>query len=173
MTDSIVAIRPARATDAAVIADIYNHYVRDTIITFEEEAVTADEMARRIEEIGTAGLPWLVAEKEEAVAGFAYASKWKGRCAYRFSAEVTVYIDAARRGEGLGRALYSSLLRELEARGIHTALAGIALPNDASVRIHESFGFRKVAQLEQVGFKFGRWIDVGYWQRILGPPKPG
>ena len=172
MTDRSVLVRPQRLEDAADVARIYNHYVASTIITFEEEPVSADEIVRRVEEVEAAGLPWLVAELNGDIAGFAYASKWKGRCAYRFSAEVTVYVDAGMTGGGVGRALYGALLPELEGRGIHTALAGIALPNEASVRIHESFGFRKVAQLEQVGFKFGRWIDVGYWQRILGPAEP-
>lgn len=160
-------IRAATAVDAAALARIYNHYVAGTIVTFEEEAVPASEMAARIAESRTASLPWLVAERAGQVAGYAYASKWKGRCAYRFSVETTIYLDPRETARGLGSALYGQLLSDLEACGVHVVIGGIALPNEASVRLHERLGFRKVAHFEEVGFKFGRWIDVGYWQRTV------
>jgi L-amino acid N-acyltransferase YncA len=166
LPDDIV-IRPAVAGDSGAIAEIYNHYVATTVITFEEEAVSAPEMARRIEEAGSASLPWLVAEREGKVVGYAYASPWRARSAYRFSVEVTVYLDPGCPRLGIGSRLYEALLRELETRGIHAALGVIALPNEASVAIHEKFGFAKVAHLREVGLKFGRWVDVGYWQRLL------
>ncbi|MDP1569694.1 MAG: N-acetyltransferase family protein [Vicinamibacterales bacterium] len=160
-------VRPATTADAAALARIYNHFIAHTIVTFEEEPVTAGEMARRVEEVQTAALPWLVAEAGGVVAGYAYASKWRVRRAYRFSAEVTVYLAPDQGGRGLGTALYTRLLDDLRARGVHAVLGGIALPNDASIALHEKLGFRKVAHFEQTGFKFDRWIDVGYWERLL------
>jgi L-amino acid N-acyltransferase YncA len=158
-------IRPVRAGDAHALAAIYNHYVAHTVVTFEEEPVTAAEMLRRVQDVQARSLPWLVADELESVRGYAYATPWKARSAYRFSAECTVYLDAAHVGRGLGSLLYAELFRLLEAAGIHTVLGGIALPNDASVALHERFGMRQVAELKEVGFQFGRWVDVGYWQR--------
>jgi phosphinothricin acetyltransferase len=166
------SIRAAAAGDPAAIAAIYNHYVARTVITFEEEPVSAPEMARRIEAT-SASLPWLVAEREGEVVGYAYATPWRARSAYRFSVEVTVYVDPDRPRLGIGRRLYEALLPELHARGIHAAFGVIALPNDASVALHERFGFEKVAHLREVGFKFDRWIDVGYWQLLLESAQAG
>lgn len=159
-------IRSATPADAAAICAIYNHYVLETAITFEEAAVRPVEMESRIRETLTA-LPWLVWDHEGTVRGYAYASKWKGRCAYRHSAEVTVYLDADFVGRGIGAQLYKALLTDLRQRNIHAAIGGIALPNPASIALHERLGFRKVAHFEQVGWKFDRWIDVGYWQLLL------
>jgi phosphinothricin acetyltransferase len=165
MIESTWRVRPAAESDAPVIAAIYNHYVQHTVVTFEEEPVAAAEMARRLETVAAASLPWFVAEEDGHVRAYAYATRWKERSAYRFSVEITLYVahDQARRG--IGSRLYDQLFPALEARGVHVALAGIALPNEASVAIHERYGMRKVAHLEQVGFKLGRWVDVGYWQR--------
>lgn len=160
-------IRAATPSDAAPIATLYNHYVTHTIITFEEDTVPADEMARRIEAVQSAALPWLVAESAGKLAGYAYATPWKPRSGYRFSAEITVYLDPGHAGRGIGSALYARLFPLLRERGINAVLGGIALPNEASIALHEKFGMRKVAHIEQVGFKFDRWIDVGYWQRSL------
>ncbi len=113
-------------------------------------------------------LPWLVAENDSGVVvGYAYASKWKGRCAYRHSAEVTVYLAPDAAAQGVGTRLYEALFSELRDRGIHTAIGGIALPNPPSVALHEKFGMKKVAHFAEVGHKFDRWIDVGYWQVVL------
>jgi phosphinothricin acetyltransferase len=112
-------------------------------------------------------LPWYVAEEGGKVVGFTFASKWKGRCAYRFSVESTVYLHPDHAGRGIGRRLYETLMAELRGRSLHGVLAGIALPNDASVALHERLGFIKVAYLKEVGWKFGRWVDVGYWQLLL------
>ena len=161
-------IRPAGPGHASAIAAIYNHYIASTTVTFETERVTAGDMQARIEETQSASLPWLVATDDDRVLGYAYASKWKGRCAYRYSVESTVYLDAAQTGRGIGRALYSMLLDDLRARGLHAVIGGVALPNAASIALHEALGFRKVAHFEQVGFKQERWIDVGYWQVLLG-----
>lgn len=160
-------IRPALACDADAIARIYNHYTLNTTISFEEVEVSAQEMAARIEELAAASLPWLVAEQDGRVVGYAYASKWKGRCAYRFSVESTVYLDPAHTGRGLGSTLYEALFAALRDKGMHVVIGGIALPNPASVALHEKLGLQKVAHFKEVGFKFDRWIDVGYWQVSL------
>jgi L-amino acid N-acyltransferase YncA len=162
-----MTIRPATPSDAEAIAAIYNYYVTQTIVTFEEETVAPSEMLRRMEEVQLASLPWLVGEVDGRVAGYAYAGKWKGRSGYRFSAEVTVYLDPAHLGRGLGSRLYDRLFEILRSCGTHAIMGGIALPNTASVALHEKFGLEKVAHFKAVGFKFDRWIDVGYWQRIL------
>lgn len=167
LTSHSQMIRPATAADAEAIAGIYNHYVAESIATFEEEAVSPSEMARRIQEVASASMPWLMAELDGRIAGYAYATQWKRRSAYRFSAEITVYIDPARTSRGVGSQLYGQLIPVLQTRGIHAVIGGISLPNDASVALHEKFGLRKVAHFKDVGFKLGRWIDVGYWQRTF------
>ena len=159
-------VRYAKANDSAEICKIYNHYVLGTTITFEEEPVSTDEMAQRITET-LQSLPWLVWEQDESLQGFCYASKWKGRCAYRHSVESTVYVRADSIGRRIGSQLYCALLDQLRQRKFHTVIGGIALPNDASVALHEKFEFEKVAQFREVGNKFDRWTDVGYWQLLL------
>ena len=160
-------IRPATQADSDAIARIYNHYIRNTAISFEEEPLTPAEIAGRIEKVLSTPLPYLVAAPGDHVSGYAYASRWHERSAYRFSVETTIYLDPERVGDGLGTRLYTTLLDQLKDRGLHSAIGGIALPNPASIALHESLGFRKVGQYQEVGFKFGRWIDVGYWQRVL------
>lgn len=171
--DARIEIRPAAAGDAAALARIYNFYVQETIVTFEEEAVSAAEMSARLREVQEASLPWLVAEDRGEVVGYAYAGKWRVRRGYRFSVEVTVYLDHRRGRAGIGTSLYQRLLSELPPRGIHVAIGGIALPNEASVALHEKLGFRKTAHFHEVGFKFDRWIDVGYWEKRLAGASPG
>ena len=160
-------IRPATNADAESIVGIYNHYVENTVISFEESAVSADEMAGRIADVAAASLPWLVAERDGQVVGFAYATKWKARGAYRFSAECTVYLEPGVVGGGLGSELYEALFAELRSRQLHVAIACIALPNAASIALHEKMGMTQVAHFKEVGYKFGRWIDIGYWQCAL------
>lgn len=159
-------LRNATTDDAAQICEIYNHYVLQTPITFEEQPVTPDDMVHRIRET-MESLPWLVWEEDGRLLGFCYASKWKGRCAYRYSAESTVYLHPASVAHGIGSQLYHALLTDLRGRQIHTVIGGIALPNEASVALHERFGFEKIAHFKEVGRKFDEWIDVGYWQLIL------
>lgn len=151
--------------DFEPIARIYNHYIRETTITFEEQEVCARDIAERAAKVAGSSLPWLVMEHEGKLLGYAYATEWNGRCAYRYSVESTVYLDPRCIGKGLGTALYQRLLDELRARSIHVVIAGVALPNPASVALHERLGFSKVAHFSEVGFKFSHWIDVGYWQR--------
>lgn len=160
-------IREASAEDAEPIASIYNHFVLTTSISFEEAEVPAIEMAGRIADVRSAGLPWLVAEVDGAIAGYAYATKWRVRNAYRFSVETTVYLSPQHAGQGIGTALYQALLTRLRDGGYHLAIGGIALPNAASVALHEKLGFDKVAHFREVGFKFERWTDVGYWELRL------
>ena len=159
-------IRAVTPADAAAICEIYNGYVRDTVITFEEVPVAVAEMARRIEDF-TARLPWFVAAEQGAIVGYAYASPWRVRSAYRFSVETTVYVAQGQHGRGLGTALYGELLAALRKLDVHCAVGGIALPNDASVALHEKLGFKKVSQFVEIGYKLGRWVDVGNWQLIL------
>ncbi|MGH8224915.1 MAG: arsinothricin resistance N-acetyltransferase ArsN1 family B [Gammaproteobacteria bacterium] len=160
------AVRPVSIDDAAAVARIYNHYVLNTVITFEEETVSEREIVGRIGEAAAALMPWLVAERASEVVGYAYASKWKGRCAYRHSVESGLYLDPAVMRQGIGTRLYLALLAALRERGVHAVIAGVALPNSASVALHEKCGFVKIGHFEEVGFKFGRWVDVGYWQLI-------
>jgi L-amino acid N-acyltransferase YncA len=161
-------VRAAAEHDAPSLARIYNHYITDSIVTFEEEPVETGEMEARIEAIRSSSLPWFVAVEGSAIVGYAYASAWKPRRGYRFSVEVTVYLDPACARRGIGSKLYSRLLPALASAGFHSAMGGIALPNDASVRLHEKFGFDKVAHFKESGMKFGQWIDVGYWQLLFG-----
>ena len=170
-------IRMAEASDAAEIARIYAPIVSDTVISFEAEPPTRDEMAERI--AATLGYaPWLVCVRDGRVAGYAYGSRHNERAAYQWSANVSVYIDERNRRQGVGRALYTSLFALLRLQGFHALHAGVSLPNPGSVGLHESLGFRPVAHYPRVGFKFGAWHDVGWWQLDLGgpdgpPPEPG
>ncbi|MGE0314070.1 MAG: N-acetyltransferase family protein [Lautropia sp.] len=164
---SPVEIRPAESADADAIARIYNHYVLTTAISFEEKPVPVDAIRGRMAGVGAASLPWLVATFQGAVRGYAYAARWHQRHAYRFTVECTVYVDPDAVGARIGSALYDALFPALSARQLHAAVAVIALPNAASVALHERFGMKKVAHFEQVGFKFGRWHDVGSWQKRL------
>ncbi len=160
-------IRPADVTDAAAIAAIYNHYVEYTAISFEEQAVPVDEMASRISTVLQQGLPYLVAVLDDDVVGYCYATPWKARAAYRYSVEVTVYLKPDAQGRGLGYALYQQLFAALKAAGYHAALGGIVQPNSGSVALHEKCGMTQVALLPDIGFKFGQWHSVGYWQLLL------
>jgi phosphinothricin acetyltransferase len=160
-------LRDATPADAAAIAAIYNHYVLHTIVTFEEEAVTADEIAARIREVQGAGIPWLVWEENDRVLGYTYASKWKSRCSFRYSLETTVYLDKDATGRGLGRKLYTPLIEALRAQKYHALIGGISIPNPSSIALHEKLGFQKIGHFKEVGWKFNQWIDVGYWELIL------
>jgi phosphinothricin acetyltransferase len=154
------------ARDAAACAAIYAPYVRDTAISFEDIPPTPAEMAARIERL-TNTHAWLVAENEHEILGYAYACPHRERTAYRWTTEVSAYVDARRRRHGAGRQLYDSLLNILTEQGYQVALAVIGLPNDPSVAFHESFGFEPAGVFHRLGFKFGEWWDVGWWQLDL------
>ncbi len=160
-------LRDATPSDASAIANIYNHYVLTTAISFEEAPATASDFVQRMEAVRQSGLPWLVAIVKGEVAAYAYATPWRVRSAYRFSVESSVYVARDKPRLGLGRALYQELIARLRESGAHLVIGGIALPNDASVALHESMKFQKVAHFSEVGRKFDRWIDVGYWQLRL------
>ncbi len=160
-------LRDATAADGVALAAIYNPFIATTTISFEEDPVSGEEMALRIAEVQGAGLPWLVAEEAGRILGYAYAGKWKARRAYRHSVECSVYVAPDAQGRGLGTRLYEALFERAKAIGAHAVIGGVAMPNAASVALHEKLGMAKVAQFREVGFKFGRWIDVAYWQKTL------
>ncbi|MDH5398278.1 MAG: GNAT family N-acetyltransferase [Cyclobacteriaceae bacterium] len=160
-------VRLATKEDAAAVSTIYNHYVENTTVTFEINPVAVEDMVARIAEI-LSKYPFLVYDTNNIIEGFAYASRWKGRCAYEYSAESTVYVKKDAVGRGIGKALYKELLFRLKEQGIHSVIGGISLPNEASIRLHEGFGFEKAGQFREVGRKLGKWIDVGYWELLFG-----
>jgi len=159
-------IRKADIGDSAAIADIYNWYIDNTCVTFEEVPVSAADMGQRMQQ-GEAHCPWFVLEEDGAVLGYAYATFWKARSAYKLSRETTIYLHRDAIGDGRGYRLYRHLIDDLRPSPIHVLVAGIALPNAASVALHEKLGFRKAGQFAEVGRKFDQYIDVGYWQMNL------
>lgn len=160
-----IVIRCVLDKDAVSIVEIYNHYISETAVTFETETLSPDNMSDRIAKIQSDNLPWLIAEDDMGkVIGYAYASKWRERFAYRFSVEITVYLSPCSSGNGVGTMLYEALFSELRLRSIHCVIGGITLPNQASISLHEKFNLEKVAHFKEVGFKFNQWHDVGYWQ---------
>ena len=161
------AIRVARLDDAREVRDIYAPSVTDAFISFETQVPAIEEMRARIEKT-LATHPWLVHDEGGRILGYAYGSKHRERGAYQWSADVSCYVRPEARGRGIGKALYVDLLRRLEAQGFRNAYAGIALPNEASVRLHESVGFEAIGVYRGVGFKNGAWRDVGWWGRRLG-----
>ncbi|HEX7290191.1 MAG TPA: arsinothricin resistance N-acetyltransferase ArsN1 family B [Conexibacter sp.] len=164
-------VRPADpARDAAACAAIYAPYVRDGVVSFEEAVPTADQLAARIAKIA-ATHPWLVCERDGQVVGFSYGAPHRERAAYRWAADVSVYVDSAWQRRGVGRTLYAALLARLRAQRLHVACAGITLPNAASVGLHESLGFELVGIYRGIGWKAGSWRDVGWWQLRLVPPR--
>lgn len=160
-------IRAAIESDAQAIADIYNYYIKNTVVTFEEVPVTQNDIIERIGKITGSNLPWLIAEDAGAVIGYAYAGKWNVRSAYRHTVESTVYLSNSSVSKGWGTRLYTVLFDLLREKSIHIVIGGITLPNPASVALHEKFGMKKAAHFSEVGYKFGQWLDVGYWQTEL------
>ncbi|MEI6893558.1 MAG: N-acetyltransferase family protein [Colwellia sp.] len=161
-------IRAVQHQDASAICTIYNGYIANTVVTFEEDAITTEDIAKRITQISSAGLPWFVAEDNSGnILGYAYATKWHQRFSYRFSVEVTVYLSAQHTSKGLGTQLYQVLFDDLKEKKIHSVIGCITLPNVASIALHEKFSMEKVAHFKEVGLKFDRWLDVGYWQVTL------
>ena len=164
-------IRDAARADTDALLEIYRPYVLDTAVSFELEPPTAAEFAQRIAG-AQSQWAWLVAERDGELLGYAYGSAFRSRAAYRWSVETSAYVHAAHRGQGVGRALYERLLALLADKGYCTAYAGIALPNEASVRLHRALGFRDVGTFRRAGRKFGRWHDVSWWQRELRDEPP-
>jgi phosphinothricin acetyltransferase len=161
-------LRPVRLSDAAAICGIYNDYI-DTVITFEEAPVGREDMEERIRECTTARYPWFVWEARGALRGYAYLHQWRERSAYRYSVEDSIYLQRGWERKGIGERLLRRLLEERGDAEIHAVIAGITIPNAGSIGLHEKLGFTKVAQFPEVGYKQGRWLDVGYWQFIHHP----
>jgi L-amino acid N-acyltransferase YncA len=170
-TANQLEVRIARESDAVAIAAIYAPIVTETAISFETTAPSIEEMAERVRSTLRTH-PFLVADRSGEVAGYAYAGAHRTRAAYQWSTDVTVYVAAHARRQGVARRLYGDLLAILEAQGFHAAFAGIALPNDPSVAIHEAVGFEPLGVYREVGFKLDRWHDVGWWRRGLSASKP-
>ncbi len=165
------AVRIATATDAEAIAAIYAPYVLETPISFEETPPTASEMARRLADIIKI-YPYLVFDDGTEVLGYAYGSAHRSKPAYRWSVETTVYVAPHAHRKGIGRQLYAELLGLLTRQGFHSAFAGIVPPNEKSVRLHEAMGFRYLGTFPEIGFKHGKWHDLGWWCRTLAEGKP-
>lgn len=158
-------IRKATPEDVASISFIYNHYILNSTSTFEENSVDEFAILERIQ--SNAQLDWWFFESDTQIVGYAYATYWKPRSAYRYTLETSIYIAPNYQKKGIGKQLYTHMIEILKSLEFRSLLAGISLPNEGSVRFHEALGFRKVGQLEKVGFKFNRWIDVGYWELNL------
>ncbi|MGI9450420.1 MAG: arsinothricin resistance N-acetyltransferase ArsN1 family B [Geminicoccaceae bacterium] len=159
-------IRSANVADAPSVQAIYAPFVEGSAISFEEVPPSTEEMARRIAE-GLEAYAYLVAERQGKAVGFAYASRHRTRSAYRWSVDVSAYVAKNDQRSGIGRTLYKALLARLKDQGFHAAFAGIALPNPASIALHQALGFEPVGVYREVGFKLGRWHDVSWWQRLL------
>jgi phosphinothricin acetyltransferase len=171
-------VRPATAADAAACVEIYRPYVLDTVITFETEVPTVEEMAARIV-AARLRHEWLVLEVDGEVTGYAYAHEFNSRAAYQWSVETSIYIAQGGLRSGGGRMLYAEVLRRLAERGFRRAFAGIAQPNDPSNALHQAFGFQRAGRYRRGGWKFGAWHDVEWWQLDLleadaevDPPRP-
>ncbi|MDR2070844.1 MAG: GNAT family N-acetyltransferase [Treponema sp.] len=158
-------IRPVTLEDAAAVCGIYNYYVENTTATFDEDAVPVPAMESRIKAV-TAKYPWLVYEEAGEVLGYAYIHPWHERSAYRFTAEDSIYLMHGKTGLGMGTALLARLLEETWKQDVHALMSAITVPNDASTALHEKFGFKQAGCFAQVGYKFGRRLDVGYWELI-------
>ncbi|MDR2630496.1 MAG: GNAT family N-acetyltransferase [Spirochaetaceae bacterium] len=165
-------IRPVRQTDAAAICGIYNYYVENTAVTFDETPAKAEIMEDHIGKI-TAQFPWFVWEEGGEIFGYAYLHQWKERMAYRFSTEDSIYLKQGFQGRGMGKELLARLLEKIKKADVHTVVAGITIPNEQSIGLHEKFGFKKIAQFPEIGYKLGKWRDVGYWELILPYPPEG
>ena len=160
-------IRPAKPADAAAICAIYNYYIENSSHTFEEKAVTQEEMEGRIIKIGERYTYLVSVDGSGEINGYAYVNTWKERSSYRFTVELSIFVSESCRGKGIGSELMEKLLGEIRKTDIHTVISGIVLPNDGSVALHEKFGFKKAGHFFEAGKKFGKWHDVGYWELII------
>jgi phosphinothricin acetyltransferase len=155
-------VRNVEADDADALCAIYNHYIEHTTVTFEERVLDATAFARRIQHV-SARYPWLVLENDGAILGYAYASEWNSRSAFRYTVEASIYLHPeAPRRKGHGKLLYGQLLSLLAREGYHRVIAAITQPNDASMVLHAGFGFARAGCFHEAGYKFNRWIDVAY-----------
>ncbi len=164
MIGDLVKIRRVTESDSKAITEIYNHYVATSLVTFEETQLTESAMSERIRLISSK-YPYLVTEYKNEVVAYAYANEWKSRSAYRFTVETSIYVKNGFEGRGIGFGLYTELLKETQRAGFKHLIGGITMPNDSSIRLHESLGYEKVGVFHNVGFKFNQWADVGYWEK--------
>lgn len=166
-------IRKVTLDDAKGICNIYNYYVENTAITFETVAVSESEMQQRIKGFLDEGFPYFVGEINGKIVGYCYLHNWNNRCAYSSTKEVTIYLDKDLQGKGVGTILYQHLFKEIYKDDVHALIAGICIPNESSVRLHEKFGFKQASHMKEIGWKFDQWRDVGHWQLVINhvPPK--
>lgn len=159
-------IRAVTIEDAKQLMNIYNYYVLNTVVTFDDVPFTVEEFKHKIESIYHT-YPFLVFEENNKILGYAYANKWREKPAYKYTVESTVYLHHDALGKQVGSKLYTALLEQLLKQDYHVVVGGLTLPNDASVKLHEKFGFRQVSHYKEVGLKFNQWLDVGFWQLTL------
>ena len=159
-------IRSFHIDDTKEILDIYNYYVINTVVTFDLKPMSLQIFKEKTNKI-RADYPFIVYEENNEILGYAYGSRFRPKPAYNYTVESTVYVKYGEHGKQIGTKLYEALLSQLKAKGFHMVLGGITLPNDPSVRLHEKFGFKKVAHFKEIGFKFETWLDVGFWQLNL------
>ncbi len=156
-------IRPLNLNDTEALLDIYNYYVLNSIVTFDDEVLSLKTFKDKITRI-SADYPFIVFEEHNEILGYAYGSRWRPKPAYKYTVESTVYVKHDVLGKQVGTKLYKALLSQLKEQNYHIVLGGLTLPNDASVKLHEKFGFKQVAHFKEVGQKFDKWLDVGFWQ---------
>jgi phosphinothricin acetyltransferase len=156
-------IRKVKLIDTSQIVEIYNYYVLNSIITFDRVPFSIEEYTAKIKNIST-NFPYIVFEENNEILGYAYANSWRTKPSYNQTVESTVYVKHGIHGKTIGSQLYTELLKQLKELEFHAIIGGISLPNDPSIKFHEKFGFEKVAHFKEVGKKFGKWIDVGFWQ---------
>ncbi|WP_100615091.1 GNAT family N-acetyltransferase [Confluentibacter citreus] len=159
-------IRNVNIHDAKQIVDIYNYYVLNSIVTFDQIPFSEQDFKERIETISSQ-YPFIVFEEDHHILGYAYANMFRQKPAYKHTVETTIYLKHDVQGRQIGSALYIELLKTLKDQNYHAIIGGLTLPNDASVRLHEKLGFKQVAHFKEVGFKFNKWLDVGFWELIL------
>ena len=159
-------IRNAHITDAKQLVAIYNYYVLHSVVTFDDVPMSLKDFEEKVSLIG-ATFPFIVFEEDSEILGYAYGSKWRQKPAYTHTVETTVYVKHDTHGKRIGTKLYAELLSLLKKQKYHAVIGGLTLPNDASVKLHEKFGFQQVAHFKEVGLKFGQWLDVGFWELLL------
>ena len=173
-TKMAVRVREALAEDMSPVSDLVNHFIETSWFNFRNQPQTTVEWLAEWERYSR-DYPWLIAETGDEIVGVAYAAPFKLREAYRWCAEVTIYVSPAHHKKGVGRALYEKLIPILQQRGFHSVVALVALPNPPSVALHEAFGFVPAGRLQDAGFKMGEWHDIGFWQLVLtessAPPR--
>ncbi|MDO7172691.1 GNAT family N-acetyltransferase [Mariniflexile sp. AS56] len=160
------SIRPVTLADAQQLVDIYNYYVMHSIVTLDLVPFSKEDFEEKINTI-SACFPFIVFEEENEILGYAYANTFRTKPAYKNTVELTIYLKHTALGKQVGKKMYTELLQQLKQRNFHVVIGGLTLPNDASIKLHENFGFEKVAHFKEVGFKFDKWHDVGFWQLTL------